>query len=251
MSSFWNLFGKQGSAPEPNAEGDEGDETDARAESTATGEGMPPSPSVNDATELDPSVLQSVKTNARLPALPKPKYGIDDAMRLMRSLPVDENVDLVVRVMKRTLESLDVRVPDIIEDASTRQEALRNGIRERETSIQQLEREIETRRAEIASLEDELAETSTVRERLQLAESLHSSSLTPRISNAPAKPPPAGGPPGRSAPPLPPNRPDTTFRPKPTPQELKKAVVAPTEATEGDPDAEVPVESSDMLEKTS
>lgn len=244
MSSFWNLFGKQGGGSAPNAEGDA---TDARAQETATGEGLPDLAAINEATELDPSVLSSVNTAARLPALPKPRYGIDDAMRLMRSLPVDENVDLVVRVMKRTLESLDVKVPDIIEDATTRQEALRDGIQEREAAIQQLEREIQTRRAEIASLEGELAETTTARERLQLAESLPSS-LTPRAPTS------RGAPPGRSAPPLP-VRPDTTFRPKPSPADLKKAVAtggstASVEGAETETDSDVPVESSDMLEKT-
>ena len=45
-------------------------------------------------------------------------YGIQDAILLMRTLPVDESVELVVSVIKKTLESRQVGVPDLIEDAT-------------------------------------------------------------------------------------------------------------------------------------
>jgi hypothetical protein len=189
-----------------------------------------------------------------LPAKPSPRYGIDDAIKLMRTLPVDDNVDLVVRVIKRTLESLSVRVSDIVEDAHRRQEALKTGISEHQAAIQQLEREIETRRAEIAHLEDELAETTTVRERLQLAENLQAS-LPPKVGLTPQAPTVAKKPeaplPGRSAPPLP-----TTFRPKLSNTDMKKILSSPpTETpspgtTTSDDDTAEPVQSSDLLEKT-
>jgi hypothetical protein len=43
---------------------------------------------------------------------------IGEAIQLMRSLPVDQHPDLVVRVVRATLGSLNVHLPDIIEDAS-------------------------------------------------------------------------------------------------------------------------------------
>src|SRR5262249_1518137 len=175
MSSIWKLFGKQ----------------DATTAEAVAGEGAEPRiepPPGAEGAEGQPPALASVKPPGERPVLPpRGRYGIDDAIRLMRTLPVDDNVDLVVRVIKRTLESLSVRVPEIIEDAQRRQEALRTGISEHQAAIQQLEREIETRRAEIAHLETELAETTTVRERLQLAENLQAS-VPPKIAPTPHAP---------------------------------------------------------------
>src|SRR4051812_44322068 len=56
---------------------------------------------------------------------PRPHYGIQNAIELMRALPVDQaNVELVVAVIKGTLESLKVKVSDIIVDATARQKDL-------------------------------------------------------------------------------------------------------------------------------
>src|SRR4051794_11464087 len=73
-------------------------------------------------------------------AMPKPKpsaaasaasgrgYGIAEAIQLMRSLPIDQNVDLVVRVIRATLASLNVRVQDIIDDATRKEKSTEEGI---------------------------------------------------------------------------------------------------------------------------
>jgi hypothetical protein len=143
-----------------------------------------------------------------VPGKTSQSYGIDDAIKLMRTLPLEENPDLVVRVLKTTLESLSVRVTDILADANVRQDALRGRISEFQGVIAQFEREIESRRREIQKLEEELAETTNVRDRLQLAEATASSppkSKTPSV--APPKKPellPGGA---RSGAPLPPFKP--------------------------------------------
>lgn len=147
------------------------------------------------------------------------RYGIDDAIKLMRSLPVEENVDLVVRVMKTTLESLKVRIGEIIEDAGKRQDILRRKITDYQMQIAQFEREIDARKHEITRLEEELNETTRVKDRLQAAELMP---LTPQQPSAAPKDPGAIHPHSayRSAPPLPPTRskpappaPDTPKRP--------------------------------------
>jgi hypothetical protein len=217
MSSFWNLFG-----------GKPGDQ----ANEATGGEQLLQHPPVAPPDAPAPAPAQQQHPHAAAPearvppATPSkhgPSYGIDDAIKLMRTLPVDDNVDLVVRVMKKTLESLAVRVPDIIDDATRRQDALRAKVGEHQGAIVQLEREIEARRQEIARLEDALAETTTVRERLQLAEATPTVASTPpgKMSGVPVPVPvplPALGKKldvtqtasaARSAPPLPP-----TFRPK-------------------------------------
>src|SRR5690242_165842 len=54
----------------------------------------------------------------------RPNYGIENAIQLMRALPVDQNVELVVAVIKGTLESLKVKVSDIIDDANRKEKDL-------------------------------------------------------------------------------------------------------------------------------
>src|SRR5687768_9188811 len=59
---------------------------------------------------------------------PGPDFGINAAIQLMRSLPVDQNPELVVTVIKTTLESLRVKVPEIIADATRKQTDLRSRV---------------------------------------------------------------------------------------------------------------------------
>jgi len=100
-----------------------------------------------------------------------PKYGIAEAIQLMRTLPSDQNGELVVRVVRATLASLDVRLPDIIEDASRKQTAVRDKIADFHAKNAELEKQLEAHRKEIALLEADLKETSEVKDRLQQAES--------------------------------------------------------------------------------
>ena len=48
----------------------------------------------------------------------------------MRSLPVDQNADLVVRVIKTKLESVNVHLPEIIGDATRKQQGLEERLAE-------------------------------------------------------------------------------------------------------------------------
>jgi hypothetical protein len=99
-------------------------------------------------------------------------YGIADAIVLMRSLPVDQNVDLIVQVIRATLASMNVRVQDIIEDAIRKEKATEAGISALHGKVAELERELEARRQDILGLEVDLKETNAVKERLQLAEDI-------------------------------------------------------------------------------
>jgi hypothetical protein len=130
-------------------------------------------------------------------------YGIDHAIRLMRTIPGDQHVDLVVTVIKNTLESLNVRLSDIVEDASRKQEYLNGRVAELRSEIAQLEQEVERRRVEISQIEADLAETTSVKERLLLAEGRQESPAPPVVSSAPPVPPNA---PVHLPPPPPPPR---------------------------------------------
>jgi hypothetical protein len=115
---------------------------------------------------------------------PKPNYGIQNAILLMRTLPVDQNPELVVTVIKSTLESLKVKVTDIIEDAARRQQDIETRVASLRQQIIDFEKEIETRKAEIQRLEADHAETSTVKARLELAENGPPGQLNPAPSPA-------------------------------------------------------------------
>jgi len=108
---------------------------------------------------------------AAAPANHKRGYGINEAIDLMRSLPVDQHPELVVRVVRATLGSLSVRLPDIIEDAARKEKTVQDRIAAVHREIADLEKQLEGRRHEIATLEADLDETTRVKERLQMAES--------------------------------------------------------------------------------
>lgn len=127
-----------------------------------------------------------------------PAYGIDDAIQLMRALPQD-NVELVVQVVKRTLESTNVKTRTIIDDASRKQGEIESRIDVLKKEIAEFEQEISTRKEEITKLEADHKETTQVKDRLQLAEKLSTSgSPAPSASQqAPRRKP------GNTSPPLP------------------------------------------------
>ena len=126
-------------------------------------------------------VQQPSKSQASVPAVPVAApvtqsgavrvtpYGVEDAIKLMRTLAGEANADLVVRVVKRTLESLNVQVADIVVDAERKETAIKADIATYKADIAELDHEIKTRRDEITRLEAELTETSMVKTRLTSA----------------------------------------------------------------------------------
>jgi hypothetical protein len=106
-------------------------------------------------------------------------YGINAAIQLMRSLPVDQNPELVVTVIKTTLESLRVKVPEIIADASRKQADLEKRVETLTKEITDFEKEIAQRREEIARLEADHKETSSVKARLEMAEKMSTQKQAP------------------------------------------------------------------------
>jgi hypothetical protein len=106
---------------------------------------------------------------------PGPAYGIEQAIQLMRGLPPDlQTTDIVVQVIKRTLESAQINVGAIIQDASRKEERIETRIKTLQEEIAAHEKEITTRRSEIERLQTDLEETSKVKERLVMAEQLTS-----------------------------------------------------------------------------
>jgi phage shock protein A len=121
--------------------------------------------------ELDQKGMQDAMPTLRdVSSTARNGYGIAEAIQLLRGLPVDQNPELVVRVVRATLASLNVHLSDIIEDATKKQKATQERIASEHGKIADLEKQLAEHRKEIAGLEADLKETTTVKDRLQMAE---------------------------------------------------------------------------------
>jgi hypothetical protein len=124
-------------------------------------------------------------------------YGIADVIRVLRTLPVDQHTELVLRVVKKTLESVNVQIPDLVADAVKQEEKLGGRIATLQTKIQELSKQMEVQRQEVSRLEAELAETTSAKQRLQLAEKSAASVPAAKVGSPP---------PGQGHPQVPPGR---------------------------------------------
>jgi hypothetical protein len=78
--------------------------------------------------------------------------GIDQAIELLRLLPMDKEPVLVVNVLKQTLEYFHIRVADIVADAVRRQRDLDAGVAHLAAEMSSLKAEVERRHEEIRRL---------------------------------------------------------------------------------------------------
>lgn len=98
---------------------------------------------------------------------PRARYGVDEAIQLLRTLPSEpQHRDLVMSVVRTTLASMNVQVKDILEDAARKQATLEDKVSALEGAIRGFEQEIADRRTEVSRLHAELEETRQVKERL-------------------------------------------------------------------------------------
>jgi hypothetical protein len=161
---------KKGDEKAPARQDEEADYYDSPQE-TVSLSGPPAKPAAsNGASASAPAAASKVVVDQHQDDEPRPHYGIEQAIQLMRALPVDQNPALVVAVIKTTLESLKVKVSDIISDADRKQKDLEERVANLKRAIADFEKEIETRREEIGRLEADHKETTAVRGRLELAE---------------------------------------------------------------------------------
>jgi len=102
------------------------------------------------------------------------RYGIDAVIALMRKLPQGD-LDTIVSVLKHTLDSVDVDIRHVIEDAEDKVESISGHLTEMRAEIKQFQEGIKTRIEEISKLEADLAETLDVKEDLLYAEKITNS----------------------------------------------------------------------------
>lgn len=97
------------------------------------------------------------------------KYGIDHAVALMRDLP-NENSSVIVSVVTRTLESANINVVNIIDDAKVKETTLQSQITQLNEEITALEDQIAEKKEQINVSTAILEETCKVRELLEQTE---------------------------------------------------------------------------------
>ena len=137
--------------------------------------------------KADPRAAEPEAPSAALPA--RPKYGIDDTIQLMRTLPLNQNTELILLVIRNTLHSMNVNLKEVIDDGAAKQERLRNDVSTLKNTIADLEAEIAIRKQEVGTLETDLAETTTVRERLEQAAQKDEPIAVPSVAAvSPSKP---------------------------------------------------------------
>lgn len=150
------------------------------AAETASVEGVP----TPVAPDKDRSDAQEVEPEALTPgvAAVERRFGIDDAIQLMRSLPADPNMALVTRVVRVTLGAVKVSVEEIVQDAHRKEGQIKDTIAAIEAQIADLDKQLANLRREIATHQSTLKETVNVRERLHMADQYPHKSLPPPIT---------------------------------------------------------------------
>ncbi len=113
-------------------------------------------------------------------------YSIEDAIKLMQSLPQD-NQETVVTVVMKTLESTHIKIKDILDDAERKETLIHQQQEKLEREIKQLQAKISERNQRIDTLKEDLQTTVSVRRRLQLALELENKAA-PRNGSDGAKP---------------------------------------------------------------
>mgnify|MGYP007087006683 FL=1 len=126
-------------------------------------------PTQNDLSDdfLDNSEFTAPRAPQK--SLQKPDYDIEKAIRLMSALPEGET-QLVVTIVRQTLESMDVDVGDIIQDAECKEKRLNDRHQKLRHSIRDFEAKIADKNQQIKVLLEDLKETSKVKQQLQLTQ---------------------------------------------------------------------------------
>jgi hypothetical protein len=122
-------------------------------------------PPVLAAPVVQPSPTARPGTPSASPS--KATFDIEQAIDLMRALPLDDDPDLVLRVVRKTLRSVGVSVEEVVVSARAREEALVDRITNERDAIERLEAEIAERRKNIDRVMVVLEETQGVRTNLE------------------------------------------------------------------------------------
>lgn len=112
-------------------------------------------------------------------------YGIEDAIALMRKLP-NVNSEITITVVKKTLESANIQVEEIISDAERKESQIETRTDELSKEIAELQERIGHLNEEITELTADLKETTKVKNLLVGASEAEKTAQKPS-SEAPKK----------------------------------------------------------------
>lgn len=98
-----------------------------------------------------------------------PTFGVENAIALLKKLPLDDEPELVLRVVRKTLTSIGVSIDEVVRSAKRREDELGDSVGVERRAIEELEREIAARKKTIDERLDWLKETRDMRTRLQEA----------------------------------------------------------------------------------
>lgn len=139
-----------------------------------------------DFEESSPVAEPAPRTPAAPPkAAIKQSYGIEDAIALMRKLP-NVNSEITITVVKKTLESANIQVEEIISDAARKESQIEERTEQLSKEISELQDRIARLNGEISELTSDLKETTKVKNLLLGASEPERAQAKP--AEAPKKP---------------------------------------------------------------
>lgn len=94
------------------------------------------------------------------------RYGIDDAIELLRQLPESED-HKTMSVVCKTLESAQIRMSDLLQDARHKEQKLKQQHKGLEQEIEQLQSKMDDRRKQLKQLSESLEEVTRIKARFE------------------------------------------------------------------------------------
>ncbi|MCP4604276.1 MAG: hypothetical protein GY847_27775 [Proteobacteria bacterium] len=95
-------------------------------------------------------------------------YTIEQALQLMRELPLEGmNEKLIISVMRSTLESAGVSIPNLLSMSNERQDQITNEIVRLQGEIASLNEAIQQKTAQVQAYQEGLADIGSLRERFE------------------------------------------------------------------------------------
>ncbi len=126
-----------------------------------------PPPAMQVGAPAPSSVQQSSAAAMKPPQVaapaPKPSYGIEDAIRLMRELP-DSKKEMVITIVQKTLISAKINVHSIVDDAVRKIDRLEKKNDKLGQEVRELEEAILQRKMEIEKNGRDIEETIDVKQ---------------------------------------------------------------------------------------
>jgi len=96
------------------------------------------------------------------------RYGIDQALELLRQMPSDgDNDRLLIAIIRRTLESTGIDIDVLLIEAVKRQDEVTSEIVRVQGEIASLHQQIEEKTILVREYQESLAEIGSLRERFE------------------------------------------------------------------------------------